>query len=94
MSFVPFYAANVCVHVVSATTGKASYNIRGVTIHSLLKLPVRSLRQRDLSGQNLATLQNSLNGVDYILRDQFPILRQVTFGWIDRHCKQATGLTE
>ena len=34
--------------VVTATTGKASYNIRGVTIYSLLKLPVRSLRQTDL----------------------------------------------
>ncbi len=25
---------------VTATTGKAAYNIRGVTVHSLLKLPV------------------------------------------------------
>ena len=27
---------------VAATTGKAAYNIRGVTVHSLLKLPIGS----------------------------------------------------
>lgn len=42
-------------------TGEASNNIRVATIHSLLKLPVRSLHQTDLSSQNLARLQNSLN---------------------------------
>ena len=36
---------------VTATTGKAAYNIRGVTIHSLLKLPIGSRGNKDLTGQ-------------------------------------------
>ena len=35
---------------VSATTGKAPYNVSGVTIHSLLKLPVGSKGCKDLTG--------------------------------------------
>ena len=36
--------------IVTATTGKASYNINGVTVHSLLRLPINSTTQKDLSG--------------------------------------------
>ena len=75
---------------VSATTGKASYNVSGVTIHSLLKLPVGSKGCKDLTGQALCTLQD-LNGIDYILIDEYSMLGQATFGWIDKCCKQATG---
>ena len=76
---------------VSATTGKASYNVSGVTIHSLLKLPVGSRGCKDLTGQALCRLQENLNGIDYILIDEYSMLGQVTFGWIDKRCKQATG---
>jgi ATP-dependent DNA helicase PIF1 len=38
-----------CKCAVTATTGKAAYNIRGVTVHSLLKLPVGSRGNKDLS---------------------------------------------
>lgn len=37
---------------VTATTGKASYNIKGVTIHSLLKLPVGTRGNKDLAGES------------------------------------------
>ena len=77
--------------VVTATTGKASYNIRGVTIHSLLKLPVGPRGNKDLTGQNLSKLQKSLDGIEYILIDEYSMLGQNTFGWIDKRCKQATG---
>ena len=76
---------------VSATTGKAAYNIKGVTLHSLLKLPIGSRGKKDLAGQSLCRLQESLNEVDYILIDEYSMLGQVAFGWIDKHCKQATG---
>ena len=76
---------------VTATTGKASYNIIGITIHSLLKLPIGSRGRKDLTGQSLCRLQESLNGVDYILIDEYSMLGQVAFGWIDKRCKQATG---
>lgn len=76
---------------VTATTGKASYNIKGVTIHSLLKLPVGPRGNKDLTGQSLCRLQESFDGIDYILIDEYSMLGQTTFGWIDKRCKQATG---
>ena len=42
---------------VTATTGKAAYNIKGVTVHSLLKLPIGSRGRKDLTGQSLCRLQ-------------------------------------
>ena len=78
--------------VVTATIGKASYNIRGVTVHSLLKLPVGPKGNKDLTGQSLCRLQESLRNMDYILIDEYSMLGQSTLGWIDRRCKQATGM--
>ena len=76
---------------VAATTGKAAYNIRGVTVHSLLKLPIGSRGKKDLTGQSLCRLQDSVNNIGYIIIDEYSMLGQVTFGWIDKRCKQATG---
>ncbi|CAB3981143.1 ATP-dependent DNA helicase PIF1 [Paramuricea clavata] len=79
---------------VAATTGKAAFNIRGVTVHSLLKLPIGSRGNKDLTGQSLCRLQESVNNIGYIIIDEYSMLDQVTFGWIDRldkRCKQATG---
>ena len=79
---------------VTATTGKAAYNIRGVTIHSLLKLPVGSRGNKDLTGQSLCRLQESLNNINCIIIDEYSMLGQVTFGWMDKRCKQATGYND
>ncbi|CAB3982200.1 ATP-dependent DNA helicase PIF1 [Paramuricea clavata] len=70
--------------VITATTGKASFNISVVTIHSLLKLPVNYKYQKDLSGQSLAMLQDRLASIEYILIDEYSMLGQKSFGWIDR----------
>ncbi len=80
--------------VITATTGKASFNISGVTIHSLLKLPVNYKYQKDLSGQSLAMLQDRLATTEYIVIDEYSMLGQKSFGWIDRRCRQATGLLQ
>ena len=79
---------------VTATTGKAAFNINGVTVHSLLKLPVGSRGNKNLAGQNLIRLQESLHDIDYIIIDEFSMLGQVTFGWIDRRLKQSSGLQD
>lgn len=42
----------------------ASYNINGVTIHSLLRLPIASATQKDLSGQALSRLKEKLLHTD------------------------------
>ena len=56
-------------YAVTATTGKAAFNVQGITIHSLLKLPVGSQGKKDLTGQSLCRLQESSNGVEYIIID-------------------------
>ena len=76
---------------ITATTGKVAYNIRGITVHSLLKLPIGSRGKKDLTGQALCRLQESLNNIEYIIIDEYSMLGQVTFGWVDKHCKQSTG---
>ena len=79
---------------VTATTGKAAYNIRGVTIHSLLKLPIGSRGNKDLTGQSLCRLQESLNNINCVIIDEYSMLGQVNFGWMDKRCKQATGYND
>ena len=73
---------------VTATTGKASYNINGCTIHSLLKPPVGSRGNKELTGQALLRLQNNLKGISYIIIDEYSML-----GLIDRRCRQAKGIS-
>ena len=80
--------------VVTATTGEAAYNIRGVTVHSLLKLPIGSRGNKDLTGQTLYSLQESVSNIGYIIIDGYSMLAQVTFGWIDKRCKQATSYND
>jgi ATP-dependent exoDNAse (exonuclease V) alpha subunit len=65
--------------------------IKGSTIHSLLKLPIGSRGAKDLTGQSLSKLQDRLNDINYIIIDEYSMLGQVTFGWIDKRCKQETG---
>ncbi len=79
---------------VTATTGKASYNIGGTTIHSLLKLPVGPRRNKDLSGSSLVRLQESVKDIEYILIDEYSMLGQKMFGWVDKRCRQATAITQ
>lgn len=76
--------------IVTATTGKASFNIDAITIHSLLNLPVGSRGNSDLKGQPLSRLQMRLTGCNYILIDEYPMLGQRLLGWIDKRCRQAT----
>ena len=57
----------------------------------MLKLPVGPRGNKDLTGQSLCRLQENLAEVEYILIDEYSMLIQTTFGWIDKHCKQATG---
>ena len=79
---------------VTATTGKAAFNINGITIHSLLKLPVGAKGNKDLAGQSLIRLQERLSTIEYIIIDEYSMLGQTMLGWIDRRCKQASGLSD
>ena len=79
---------------VTATTGKAAYNIKGVAIHSLLKLPIGSKGRTELTGQTLICLQADLTDIRYIIIDEYSMLGQCNLGWIDRRCRQATALKD
>lgn len=80
--------------VVSATTGKAAFNINGITIHSLLNLLVGPRGKKDLTAQSLARLQARLLDIKYVLIDEYSMLGQTLLGWIDKRCWQATGIQE
>ena len=77
--------------IVTATTGKASYDINGITMHSLLRLPISQISSKDLQGQSLVSLQERLSDVSYLIIDEYSMLGQNKMGWIDRRCRQATG---
>ena len=62
--------------------------------HSLLKLPVGPRGNKDLTGQSLTRLQEKLDGVECTIVDEYLLLGQTAFGWIDRWCKQATGFRD
>ena len=63
-------------------------------MHPLLKLPIGSRGNKDLTGQSLFRLQESLNDIECIIIDEYSMMSQVAFGWVDRRCKQATGCND
>lgn len=77
--------------VVSAYFGIAAFNIKGQTLHSLLKLPIRGRNLNDLKGPALLQLQERLTAVKYIIIDEYSVIGQNLLGWIDKRCRQGTG---
>ena len=78
--------------IVTSYFGIAAFNISGVTLHSLLSLPIRGKNKSDLRGKPLASLQNKLASTKYIIIDEFSVIGQTMLGWIDRRLRQASGL--
>ena len=70
--------------LLTGTTGIAGFNIGGVTVHSGLQLPIYYTAKTDLSGISLATLQNRLKKIIYVIIDEVSMLGQRTFAWIDQ----------
>ena len=78
---------------VCAFFGIAAFNIKGCTLHSLLQLPIIGKRNAALKSTALSKLQSDMNGVKYLIVDEFSVIGQKMFGWINRRCKEATGCT-
>ena len=76
---------------VCAYFGIAAFNVAGQTIHSFLQLPIKGKKGCDLKGQSLRKLQDDMSGIKYIIIDEYSVIGQKLFGWIDNRCKQATG---
>ena len=73
---------------VAAPTGGAAYNVHGHTVHSLVSIPVRG-DFKEMEGQRLHTIQESLDGVDYLIVDEISMVGRAMFGKMDRRLRQA-----
>ena len=71
----------------TAPSGGAAYNVHDHTLHSLLGIPVRA-DFRDLEGQCLHTIQESLTGVYYLKLDKMSMVGRKLFGQVDRRLHQ------
>ncbi|XP_065061670.1 LOW QUALITY PROTEIN: uncharacterized protein LOC135688681 [Rhopilema esculentum] len=54
----------------------------------------REKRSCQLNGKALQKLQDDLEGVHYLLIDEYSVIGQKMFGWISKRLKQATGNNE
>ncbi|CAN0290231.1 unnamed protein product, partial [Scytosiphon promiscuus] len=75
-----------------APTGNAACAIEGETIHSGLRIPVTNRRSADpsqLSEGARADLQQRMNGVDFVLVDEFSMVGQDMLGLMSARGKQA-----
>ena len=70
-------------------TEKAACNVNGITLHSLLRLPIGTKRLNDLKRTALLQLQSNLESVKYLIIDEYSFVGQGLFSWIDSRCKQA-----
>jgi PIF1 helicase. len=74
---------------VSALFGIAAFNIKGKTLHYLLKLPIRGKRRHDLNGVPLAQVQELFQDITYLIIDEFSVISQKNWhGLIDVASRQ------
>ena len=75
---------------VCAFFGIAAFNVKGKTLHSLLQLPTGGKRSSELKGQ---ALQDEMDNVQYLIINEYSVIGQKMFGWINIRCKQAIGVS-
>ena len=73
---------------VTAPTGVAAFNVQGCTLHSLLQLPTKG-EFKDLEGESLHKIQQSLKEVQYIIIDETFMVGTKMFGQIDIYVKHS-----
>lgn len=73
---------------IAAPTGVAAFNVQGYTLHSLLHLPTKG-EFKNLEGEQLQQLQDSLAGVKYIIIDEMSMVGRKLFGQVDSRLRQA-----
>ena len=72
---------------VAAPTGVAAFNIEGHTLHSLLSLPTKG-EYKDLEGERLHHMQQSLAGMHYLIIDEMSMVGRKMFGQVDKRLRQ------
>ena len=68
-------------------TGKAYFNVNGVTLHAFLKLSIASKRLTELKRIAPQKLQSNLENVEYLIIDENSLVGQSLLGWIDSRCR-------
>ena len=71
----------------SAPTGAAAFIVDGYTLHSLLSIPVKG-EFKDLEGKRLQTIQQFMEGIDYLIIDEMSMVGRKMFGQVDRRLRQ------
>ena len=71
--------------IVTGTTGIATFNIHGQTLHSAAQLPI--CENKELQGESLQHLQLKLEGKEYLtVSEMFMVRQQITYrNWISRY---------
>lgn len=77
--------------MLTGTTGMASFNICGMTLHSTLQLPVQRSNHANLQGISLQRLQVKLIGKRYLIIDEMSMIGQRMMAWVDKRLRQASG---
>lgn len=77
--------------ILTGTTGMASFNICGRTLHSTLNLPVKSTTQQPLQGAALQRLQLNIKDKHYLIIDEMSMMGQRMLAWVDQRLRQATA---
>ena len=92
ISAIAHLLGNHCL--LTGTTGMASFNICGKTLHSTLKLPLQYNNAQDLRGSSLQQLQLTVKDKSYLVIDEMSMMGQKMFAWVDKRLRQATGRLE
>ncbi len=74
----------VCV---AAPTVVALFNIEGHTLDALLRLPTKG-EYKDLQGEHLHQIQQSLAGMKYLIIDEMSMVGRKIFGQVDKRFHQ------
>ena len=77
--------------ILTGTTGMASFNICGNTLHSALQLPVHQSSQCELQGAALQRLQLRLKDKHYLIIDEMSMMGHKMLTWVDKRLRQASG---
>lgn len=91
IDFLPQLLGELCIACFCFAT--AAFNNKGQTLHSVFKLHIRGKMCNELWGNSLKQLTFSLENKKYLIIDEFSVIGQKMFGWIDRRYMQGAGLT-
>ena len=78
-------------YILTGTTGMASFNICGKTLHSALQLPVHQSSQHEFQGAILQRLQLRLKDKHYLIIDETSMMGHKMLAWVNKRLRQASG---